>query len=302
MPDVVQMQFPAGADRPGGVRGAIFGKRELVGAGIKFRRYSSVASDPGEVRTEAWNCGYLLGVSLRDGQMGLVYDQDRSSICEFAEHSYFLRKCPDGFRADLAGPFEFLLMEMSSSFLKRLSEEEDDRGVVHLRCSAGEVDPVLSHLLRAVAPALDGSFEAGSGFLNQLGIAIGTHLIERHSSATRLAEMPQKALLSPSQLRRAKELLRNHLDGAVSITDVARACGLSRGYFIRAFRQATGQTPHRWMQAQRVDSARGLLVESDLSLAEVAIACGFSDQSHFTRVFAGITGATPGSFRRASRV
>lgn len=58
-------------------------------------------------------------------------------------------------------------------------------------------------------------------------------------------------------------------------------------------------TPYQWLVSQRIDRARTLLRTSNAPLAEVAIACGFADQSHFTRVFASIVGATPGNWRRS---
>lgn len=302
MRDACQMQVKSVVDEPGGSRGKPSEDRELVGTGVRFMRHSSDASRLGKISMGAEDRGYLLGVSLRAGHVRHIYQQHHFIVCEFVENSFYLRNLADRYLADFTGAFDFLLLEMSPLFLKRLAEEEGGQNVVDLRCSAGEMDLALSHMLRAVAPALDGSFDASTLFLDQLAIAIGMRLIERHSSAPRPAPKPLKALLSPSQLGRAKELLRSRLDKSVSITDVARDCGFSRGYFIRAFRQTTGHTPHRWLLGQRVDAARTLLAQSDLSLADVAIACGFSDQSHFTRIFSGITGTTPGSFRRASRV
>ncbi len=89
-----------------------------------------------------------------------------------------------------------------------------------------------------------------------------------------------------------------HLDGAISITDVASACGLSTDHFIRAFRRRMRTTPHRWLVERRVERAR-LLLRGSGSLAEIALACGFADQSHFTRVFTRMVGCPPGAWRRA---
>jgi AraC-like DNA-binding protein len=52
---------------------------------------------------------------------------------------------------------------------------------------------------------------------------------------------------------------------------------------------------------RRIDRAKALLTEAGLNLAEIALACGFADQSHFTATFRKIVGATPGSFRRDLR-
>ncbi len=64
----------------------------------------------------------------------------------------------------------------------------------------------------------------------------------------------------------------------------------SRSYFIRAFRETTQRTPHQWLLERRVDQARELLKRSDRSLSDIAMACGFSDQSHFTRTFSQLVG------------
>ena len=107
--------------------------------------------------------------------------------------------------------------------------------------------------------------------------------------------------LAPWQVARAKALIAADPGGRTSLADVARDCGLSPGYFARAFKASTGTTPHGWLQACRVDRAKDMLLAPDLSLAEVAMACGFADQSHFTRTFFRLAHATPGAWRRVRR-
>jgi transcriptional regulator GlxA family with amidase domain len=85
------------------------------------------------------------------------------------------------------------------------------------------------------------------------------------------------------------------------MADLARACNLSPGHFTRAFKQTTGQPPHRWLMERRIEKAKQLLTDTTLSLAEIAMACGFADQSHFTRVFSRTTHASPGAWRRYLR-
>jgi AraC family transcriptional regulator len=108
-------------------------------------------------------------------------------------------------------------------------------------------------------------------------------------------------MLSWTREVNAKRILCSRLDRPVSNSEVAQACNLSRSHFTRAFKHATGLTPHLWRQAERVQHAQGLLLNSALSLADIAAACGFADQSHFTRVFAKSTGVPPGRWRRYAR-
>jgi AraC family transcriptional regulator len=73
---------------------------------------------------------------------------------------------------------------------------------------------------------------------------------------------------------------------------------LSTSYFARAFRTSTGLAPHQWLAHRRVEVAKYLLRQQRGSLREIALACGFSDQSHFTRVFTRIVGSSLGAWRR----
>jgi len=105
--------------------------------------------------------------------------------------------------------------------------------------------------------------------------------------------------LAPWQERKAKALLAAHLADDISIVDVARACGLSRSHFCKVFKQATGQSPYAWLTQYRISTAQSLLRSTQQPLAEIALACGFGDQSHLTRMFSRVVGTPPGSWRRS---
>jgi AraC-like DNA-binding protein len=113
---------------------------------------------------------------------------------------------------------------------------------------------------------------------------------------------PEKRGLAPWQLRRATEMFRSDLTENLKLQRVAEACRLSGSHFSRAFRTSTGLPPHRWVMRKRVERAQDLLVGSFVPLAEIALTCGFADQSHFSRVFRVIRGVSPGAWRRKHRV
>lgn len=96
-------------------------------------------------------------------------------------------------------------------------------------------------------------------------------------------------------------MIDSRLNGDLAIDDLASACNLSPGVFMRAFRDTTGKTPHQWLTKRRVERSRDLLLDSNLTLIEIARSCGFTDQSHFTRIFARETGTPPGAWRRSQR-
>ncbi|MEI9984451.1 MAG: AraC family transcriptional regulator [Aliidongia sp.] len=112
----------------------------------------------------------------------------------------------------------------------------------------------------------------------------------------------QKSGLAPWQLQRAKAFFATRLEEKIDFNEIAAVCRLSRSHFGRAFRCSTGLPPHRWVMERRVEMAKSLLADSNLPLAEIAVASGFNDQSHLTRVFSRAEGETPGAWRRQRTV
>jgi len=109
---------------------------------------------------------------------------------------------------------------------------------------------------------------------------------------------PARGGLAPHKLRNVTDYCDRHLADPVRLCDLAALTGFSPKHFARAFLQSTGQPPHRWLIERRVTAARTLLAESNRPLSEIAIDCGFADQSHFTTAFRKIVGLAPGKFRR----
>lgn len=112
---------------------------------------------------------------------------------------------------------------------------------------------------------------------------------------------PARPALSPRQLARIRDHVEAHLALPIAVPDLARIAGLSESWFARSFKRSTGLAPHQWLLRQRLARAQGLIEGSDLPLAAVAAEAGFADQAHLTRSFRGLTGQTPGAWRRESR-
>jgi AraC-like DNA-binding protein len=100
-------------------------------------------------------------------------------------------------------------------------------------------------------------------------------------------------------VRRATEILSANLDGDVPLKEVAKECRLSVSHFSRAFRRTMGTAPHQWLLTKRIEAAKGKLRDNKIPLSDVALACGFADQGHLTRVFTRAVGLSPGAWRRA---
>ena len=99
------------------------------------------------------------------------------------------------------------------------------------------------------------------------------------------------------------EYIEEHLDGGPSLAQLAAVVRLNPYHFARQFKAATGLPPHQYVIGRRVERARQLLLAgTGLSLAEVALLAGFSDQSQFSRHFKRLVGVTPGRFQAPGRI
>lgn len=107
--------------------------------------------------------------------------------------------------------------------------------------------------------------------------------------------------LSDRQLRQAVEFIEENAARPIRLKELADLAGLSDSYFSHAFKAATGMPPHRWQLQAQVRRAKDMLARDDAALIDVAIASGFSDQPHFTRIFKTFTGRTPSAWRAARR-
>lgn len=104
--------------------------------------------------------------------------------------------------------------------------------------------------------------------------------------------------LAAWQIKRARQMMAVQRRPALSIAEIAQACGVTESHFVREFKRSTGVTPHRWAVTQRVLVARGMLVHTRLSLERIAIGSGFFDQSHLSRWFKRIVGVSPRNWQK----
>ena len=199
--------------------------------------------------------------------------------------------------ANLQSPFDVLHFYVSRAALNEIADDQGARRIDTLTWERGTFDPTVWHLGQALLPALERPDEIGAMYADHLLLA--THMYFAVAfGGMRLPEYSKRGCLAPWQVRCATDLMIDRLSQDMSLAEPALACGLSPGYFARAFRRSVGMPPHRWLLLQRVLHAKSLLRDPARPLADIAAACGFADQSHFTRVFTSIVGASPGAWRK----
>ena len=138
--------------------------------------------------------------------------------------------------------------------------------------------------------------EAQALFVEYMALAFHAHAATAYGGVTE--GRSSHGGLAPWQLKRACDAMGAALGENHSIGRLAGECGLSSSHFARAFKETTGLAPHQWLTCRRVERARELLSQSTMELTEIALACGFVDQSHFCRVFARMEKQSPGRWRR----
>jgi AraC family transcriptional regulator len=103
------------------------------------------------------------------------------------------------------------------------------------------------------------------------------------------------------QARKVLDHIDGHITGRVPVADLCALVGRSEAHFSRTFRGTFGHSPHAFVVRRRVELASKYMLQTDMSLSDVALACGFADQAHLCKQFRVVTGETPAAWRRAKR-
>lgn len=160
-------------------------------------------------------------------------------------------------------------------------------------------DPLLYQFLLALYGEIESNGLFGRPYIEALGNALALHLLRHYASLRCSPSTLVGRRLSQRQIAQVRDYIYDHLGDGVSLAGMASTLGFSISYFTRLFRQATGVSPHQYVIRCRVERARELLLDSSLSLAEIAQHVGFSDQSHMHRHLKRSLGLTPGDLRSA---
>jgi AraC family transcriptional regulator len=273
----------------------------LKRAQLSITRLSSAASRVGLSSPLPAEKAYGVVLQLQDAADNTIWRGGRPVSADPAlAGSISISHLEDEPAMELRAPFDMLLIHIPEMIFGELADRHGAPRIQALADEAGQPDPVVHHLGRALLPWLEQGPQTASLFFDHVAFAIHSRLASRYG---RLHGRPAAPIggLTAWQERVAKAALAADLTTEPALSDVADACRLPLGRFIRAFRQTTGAPPHRWLRGVRVERAKELLLSSGLALAQIAYDCGFADQSHFNRVFTAAVGTTPGAWRRARR-
>src|SRR5262245_53157524 len=104
--------------------------------------------------------------------------------------------------------------------------------------------------------------------------------------------------LAPWQKRKIDRYLRENLKRSLPVEELAGLLSLSVSHFTRAFKETFGEPPHAYIVRLRVEMAKEQMLSTGTALSQIAFACGFADQSHFSNAFRRVAGGSPNVWRR----
>lgn len=102
------------------------------------------------------------------------------------------------------------------------------------------------------------------------------------------------------QARKVLDYIDGHITGRVLVADLCALIWRSEAHFSRSFKATFGRSPHAFVIRRRVEMAAKHMIQTDMSLRDIALGCGFADQAHLSKHFRAVTGETPAAWRRAS--
>ena len=243
---------------------------------------------------------YLVALTLRDFP-GRKYWQDgrQMPVCNLRIGQVDLHDLKCDPVALLDQPYHDLFFYIPRNAFDAIADDSDAARIGDLNHdSVAFDDSTIAHLGWAVLPAVRNPGQANQLFLDHVFLALGMHVAQTYGGLRPPSRLVAGGLAA-WQVKRAKEIFCAKLDSNVSLKDVARECDLSLSYFSRAFRRSMGVPPHTWLLQHRIEVAKEKLRDRRLSVSQVALACGFADQSHLTRVFTRMVGLSPAAWRRA---
>ena len=188
---------------------------------------------------------------------------------------------------------KLLIVYLGADAMAQIADDESGARI-ELRDPSWDTEDPFLHMLahRLVQPGRNRNDRI---LADQIGLTMGLHLLDRY--AMPVVRKPRLHRLSQPTLHRVVEFIHARPGLQCSLAELAAVAGYSPSHFLRQFQRATGMTPHKFIQGERIARAKDLLTHTAQSGAEIALACGFSSQSHFGTAFRSVTGLTPRAWR-----
>lgn len=185
-----------------------------------------------------------------------------------------------------------LCLTLKPNLLHSNATELLGRDQVELLPKFGFQDGLLYQIGLSLQADLQTSASPDRLYAEALTNALAVHLIKHYSTLDE-PSLNCKGALSPHKLRLVIDYINDNLERELGLQELAAITQLSQYHFCRAFKRSTGLSPHKYLTQQRIERVKQLLQQGSMTLAEIAVVCGFTHQSHLHRHFKRSTGVTP---------
>ena len=202
----------------------------------------------------------------------------------------------------LSGEQRHLMISIGEEAVARVAADsgtgEDDLDALRLRAFK---DPFLGELCRRAWTEARRGDPLGRSFADSIEGTLICGLLRSASGTRRPARSPARGKLSEAMLARIHDYCLARLHEPIAVADVAVIAGLGPHQFGKAFKAASARSPQQYLISLRTQRARELLRGTSLSIADIALQCGFFDQSHLTTTFTRWVGVSPHRYRHPMR-
>jgi len=164
--------------------------------------------------------------------------------------------------------------------------------ILNHKCDA---EPFISQIMSSLRSQFHSPFGVSKLYVESAGYLLAEHILRNYAETAPVTRITDR--FGASDLRRITAFVDEHLESGVTVAETSRVSKMGIHRFARLLRLATGCTPYEFVQARRVELAKTLLRQSNVSLAEIAYRLGFASQSHFTSVFHRATRISPHVYR-----
>lgn len=151
----------------------------------------------------------------------------------------------------------------------------------------------LARLVVDAERAIEADVDAARILLQQAAALLGAQI-------ERLAQEEPRARLAPWQVKRAMRFIDENAGRRFQVREIATAVRLSPSYFSHALKESFGRAAKTYIIERRLQRAKHLMIETPATLAQIAQACGFADQAHFSRTFSAWVGEAPSRWRQSA--
>lgn len=191
-----------------------------------------------------------------------------------------------------------LILQIAPGFFERSVQEIANGGRVELIRRMDLNDAQIARLMESLRADMVAGSPGGALFAESISVALALHITQRYSTLkTNLKAY--RGGLSRSRLNRVLEYIDAKLSDNLELSILAEIAGVNLHHFAKAFKQSTGETPHKYVLGRRIERAKEFLRHSQSSVIEASAHSGFVDQSHFSKVFHRIVGVAPSEFRNS---